>query len=85
MTTYPTKTAVERKVKAGAAGAGGGAVLGELINWVLDDYIITPNVTGDLPTPVSMAVVLAAAAVVAFVSGYIAKHAPRPDLPMDKR
>lgn len=67
----------EVKVKAATGGAVGGAVLGEFINWVLDDYVITPNVTGDLPTQVSALVLVVSAGVVAFAAGWWARHSPR--------
>jgi hypothetical protein len=71
--TYP----VEAKVKAATGGAVGGAVLGEFLNWILDDYVITPHVTGDLPTPVSALVLLVSAGAAAAIAGYWAKHSPR--------
>lgn len=71
--TAPTET----KVKAATAGAAGGAVLGEFVNWVLDDYVLTPNVTGDLPTQVSALMLLASAGIASFIAGYWAKHSPR--------
>lgn len=69
---------VETKVKAAAIGAGTGAVLAEFVCWLLDDYIITPHVTGDLPTPVSAAVLVAVTAGLAWLAGYRARHSPRP-------
>lgn len=79
MTMYRGGTApVETKVKASAAGAAAGAVIAEFLNWLLDDYLITPAVTGDLPTPVSAVVLLVCSAAVAFAAGYKAKHTARP-------
>ena len=72
---------VETKVKAATIGAGAGAVIAEFINWILDDYLITPHVTGDLPTPVSGVVLVAVAAGLAWLAGYNAKHTPRPVAP----
>jgi hypothetical protein len=67
----------ETKVKAATVGAAGGAVLGEFVNWLIDDYLITPDVTGDLPTQVSALVLLVSAGVAAFLAGWWAKHSPR--------
>lgn len=71
---------VERKVNAAATGAGLGVALAELICWILDFYVITPKVTGDLPAQVSVAVPLAVAAGLAWFAGYKARHTHRPDL-----
>lgn len=71
---------VERKVTAAAAGAGTGAVLAQLICWALDNYFITPTVSGDLPAEVSMAVPLAVASGLAWLAGYRARHTHRPDI-----
>ncbi|GAA3750674.1 holin [Micromonospora maritima] len=71
---------VERKVHAAATGAGAGVVLAQLVCWVLDNYALTPGVTGDLPSEVSVAVPLAVAYATAWIAGYKARHTPRPDL-----
>lgn len=73
-----TNGPVERKVKASAAGAGVGAAAGTAAVWLIDTYIHTPGVVGDLPAPVAGLVVTAVAAAVAWVSGWLAKHTPRP-------
>lgn len=80
MTEYQSgavKLPVELKVKAATAGAGAGVAIAELATWVLDAYVITPNVTGDLPRPVSVVVTLAVAAGLAWWAGWRAKHTPR--------
>jgi hypothetical protein len=71
---------VETKVKASTLGAGAGAIVAEFINWVLDEHVITPGVTGDLPLPVSGLVLLACTSGLAFAAGFRARHTPRPDL-----
>lgn len=77
----PTTSApVETKVKAGTLGAGAGAIVAEAINWALDQYVITPNVTGDLPAPLSLFVLLLCTSGVAYLAGFRATHTPRPDL-----
>lgn len=68
---------VETKVKAGAVGAPLGVAVGGFACWLVDAYLHTPGVEGDLPAPVTLLVMAATAAVVAFASGYIAKHTPR--------
>ncbi|HEY9416162.1 MAG TPA: hypothetical protein VIQ30_15480 [Pseudonocardia sp.] len=68
---------VETKVKASAAGAGLGAAVGAFACWILDAHLLTPAIEGDLPEAVTVLVMTAAAAGVAWVSGYIAKHTPR--------
>lgn len=68
---------VEAKVKAASVGAGAGVAVAELINWALDNYLITPHITGDLPAPVSVAVPLLVAAGLAWLAGYRARHTPR--------
>lgn len=73
-----TKNApTETKVKAAAGGAGAGVVVAEATNWVLDNYVHTPGVTGDLPTPVSAVVVVGVTAGLAWLAGWLAKHTPR--------
>lgn len=69
---------VETKVKAGAAGAGLGAAVGAFACWLADAYILTPGVEGDLPPAVTGLVMAGAAAGVAWASGWLAKHTPRP-------
>ena len=76
---------VERKVKAAGAGAAAGAVVAEAVNWALDRYLFTPDMTGDLPGPVSALVLLACSAGAAFAAGWWARHTPRPDLPPAQR
>lgn len=71
---------VEAKVKAGTAGAGIGAAAGAAAVWAVDTYLWTPGVEGDLPAPVAGLVLAAAAAAAAYVSGWLARHTPRPDL-----
>jgi hypothetical protein len=80
VTEYPSKNAkppTEAKVKAAATGAGLGAAVGGLLCWLVDAYAITPGVEGDLPPAVSTVVLAGAAAGVAWLSGYVAKHSPR--------
>lgn len=74
------KPPVEAKVKAAATGAGVGVAVAEFVNWVIDRYAITPDVVGDLPAPVSVAVPLLVAAGLAWLAGYRARHTARPDL-----
>lgn len=68
---------VEAKVKAGTAGAGLGAAVGAAIAWFLDAKVYTPDIEGDLPPALSGLVMAAAAAAVAYLAGWLAKHTPR--------
>lgn len=70
---------VETKVKAGAAGAPLGVAVGGFACWLVDAYVHTPGVEGDLPGAATLLVMSAAAAGVAFASGWLAKHTHRPD------
>lgn len=81
MSEYQSRNATaptEAKVKAATVGAGAGVAVAELLTWALDNYVITPNVVGDLPAPVSVAVPVLVAAGLAWWAGYRAKHTPRP-------
>lgn len=71
---------IERKVHAGAAGAGAGAAIAGAIVWALDWWWWTPGMSGDLPPEVTALVVAVTAAASSWVAGYIARHTPRPDL-----
>ena len=73
-------TPIERKVHAAATGAGAGVALAQLLCWAIDNYVLTPGTTGDLPAEVSVAVPLAVAYATAWFAGYQARHTPRPDL-----
>jgi hypothetical protein len=63
---------IETKVTAATVGA----VLSSLGVWALQTFVFH----GDLPLPVSVAVQTLVPGAVAFVSGYLARHTPRPDL-----
>lgn len=80
MTATTASAPVERKVTAATLGAGAGAIVGEFVNWTVDQYVITPGVADGNPAPVSAIVTLVCAALVAFASGYAARHTGRPDL-----
>lgn len=75
---YRTRPVVEAKVKAGSAGAGIGAAAGMVAVWAVDSYLWTPGVEGDLPAPVAGLVLAVGAAASAYVSGWLARHTPRP-------
>lgn len=64
----------ERKVTAATGGAGAGVVVGQFVCWLLDVYVLTPGVTGDLPRPVEAVVTLAAGAAVALAAGYATRR-----------
>ncbi|MBX7264912.1 hypothetical protein KIF24_01820 [Micromonospora sp. Llam7] len=72
---------VEKKVKAGAAGAPLGVAVGGVACWLVDAYVHTPGREGDLPAAVAVLLMASAASAVAFASGYVAKHTRRPDMP----
>lgn len=77
--TDPTPTApIESKVKAATAGA----IVSAAAVWALDEYVFTADT---LPGPVEALVVLAVTGLVTFVSGWAARHTPRPDLPSAQR
>lgn len=62
---------------AAGAGAGVGVVLGEVLVWLLGEYVWRG---GAVPGPVAALVMVTVAAGVAWVSGYVARHTHRPDL-----
>ena len=72
----------EPKVKAAAfgatGGAGTGAILAQFVLWLVDNYLLTPHVEGDVPGPVALFVYLACTAglawVVAWWAGRRAQH-----------
>ena len=45
-----------------------------LILWLLDDYVITPDVVGDMPDALNVGLPIVVGAVVALVAGYFARH-----------
>lgn len=79
---------VERKVVAGTAGAAGGGVLGTFVVWLLGvvafggsaDAAAVEETLAAVPYPVSGVVVPVVAAAAAYLSGWWARHTPRPDL-----
>lgn len=76
MPTYPTTAKVERKVKVGSALTyliSVGALAA--VNAVSDTTLIT-----DLPDTVEIFVAPLVPSLAAFISGYLTKHTPRPDL-----
>lgn len=66
-------------------GAGGGASWGLGALALLDQYVIGPGVTGDVPVVVQWAVLAAATAITAWAAGRKARHTARPDLPISQR
>lgn len=58
--------------------ASGGAVVTGMVVWALQSFAFH----GDLPMPVSDAVQVFAPAVVAFIAGWLAKHANRAPVPV---
>jgi hypothetical protein len=78
--TTGSSSPVETKVKAATFGAGAGAVVGQVIDYLIDMYLITPHHLDGNPVPLTAAIMLVSAAAVAWASGYAAKHTPRPDL-----
>lgn len=76
--TVPAKSPVERKVTFATIGAYlGGLALMAMVNAVSSD----PGLVGALPDTLEMFVVPVIPTVVAFLSGWVARHTPRPDLP----
>lgn len=73
-----SKRPVERKVTAAGAGAALGVALGDVLVWVLDEYVWRD---GAVPAPVATLAVVVAAGAVAWCSGWVARHTHRPDLP----
>lgn len=72
------KAPVEKKVTWATVGAYlGGLALMAIVNAVSSD----PGLVGALPDALEMFVVPLVPTVVAFVSGWVARHTPRPDLP----
>jgi hypothetical protein len=69
---------MERKVTAAGTGAGLGAALGQVLVWALQRYVWPDGV----PEQVSTLVTMLTATAVAVAAGWLARHTPRPDLPM---
>lgn len=69
---------IESKVKAATGGAGIGVVLGQLLDWLADQYVITPGHLDGNPVPVTLAIMVLAASAVAYIGGYLARHNVRP-------
>lgn len=71
---------VEPKTKAGAVGAGGGAIVAAFIDYMLDVLfyggVDTPP---EVPFPVSALVLLAVTSGGAFLGSYLARHVNRPN------
>lgn len=78
--TSPGNAPVEAKVKAASSGAG---ISGALTVVVMYGLTMIPFIR-DMPTEVMLAMLaIVAGAItygVSFVSGYLARHTPRPDL-----
>lgn len=66
---------VERKVYAGAIGAGAGLTVSNFCLWIVD-RIWWPSESVDIPLPVADFVGLLATVGFAFLAGYLAKHDP---------
>lgn len=69
---------IEDKVKAATGGAGVGVILAQLLDWLVDMYVITPHHLDGNPVVVTLALTVAASAGVAFAGGYLARHNVRP-------
>lgn len=69
---------VERKVQAATAGAGVGAALAGAILWGLDEAFWNGAAVPEVPAPITALVFVAVPAVLAYASGWYAKHTPRP-------
>lgn len=71
---------VEPKTKAGAVGAGGGAIVAAFVDYLIDVLFYNgPDVAPDVPFPVSAAVLLAVTSGGAFLASYLARHVNRPN------
>lgn len=79
------RIATEPKVKAATGGAAGGAVWGVIALALIDEYVVGPHVTGDVPLALQGAILAVAGSITAYVAGRIARHAKRPDLPAQQR
>lgn len=68
---------IETKVIAATSGAGVGTAISGFILWILDTYAF-----GDVPVPDAIVVLVWAVVPISvtFLSGFFAKHTPRPDL-----
>lgn len=71
-------TAVEPKTKAGALGAGGGAIVAAFIDYLLDAWLWNgDSIPPAVPLPVSAFVGLVVTAGGAFLASYFARHVNR--------
>ena len=66
---------VERKVYAGAIGAGAGLTISNFALWIADT-IWWPGPDANVPDPVSGMVELVVTVGLAFLGGWLAKHDP---------
>jgi hypothetical protein len=65
---------VEMKVKTATLGGA----LAAVVLWALDTYVFK---TDAVPEAVELAVDVIVVSLVTFISGYLAKHTPRPEAP----
>lgn len=72
----PPKT-IEPKVKAATGGAGAGGIVAGFIIWLLDELFWDGPGDPEVPLPVVLLVGLVVPAVIAFASGYWARHVNR--------
>jgi len=67
----------ERKVKASTSGASVGAILGTTLAWYVGQYLLPKDMDPVLKGQVVVAIPTIVTAVLAFASGWLAKHTPR--------
>lgn len=63
-----------RKVLGATAGATGGVVVANLVEWALDDYVFQPHVASSVPGPVEAFVMFIVPIALTFLGGYLTKR-----------
>jgi uncharacterized membrane protein YqgA involved in biofilm formation len=72
----------ERKVKAATAGASVGTAAAALVTWALVRYVFPKDMDPTVQGAIVAAIPAATGGVLAFASGWWAKHTPRPPEPV---
>lgn len=78
-----------RKVVGATAVGGAGLIVGNLVEWGLDDYVFQPKVHDSVPGPVTAFVVYIAPIALTFLGGWLTKRSaaevappPPPQVPV---
>lgn len=74
-----------RKVVGATVGAGSGAVVANLLLWILDDYAFDPSVADSVPAQLVAFVIFIVPVVLAYVGGYITKRSAAELAPPEHR